>query len=563
MCKQFLSETSNNNLECNNVLEPLTIRYNDMVSEYSSITHLISSKRVKRAWVGGIGTLAKTIFGTLDENDAIKYDNAIRNIQDNEKRIASLIKQNILITTSSLSEFNDTLHKIKLNQIVLNEAINKFSISLNNITTLSNIYDIENNIHSILNSLEASILTLSFQIQDITNAIILTSKNILHPSILRPSQLYQELVDNYRYLRVDYKLPVSLTLSQIHVLMNISNVVCYGLDNKIMFVLRLPLVSPKEYNLYHTIALPTPYKNVNPNSFSFIIPNTKYIAMTKDKLEYCNLESLKECKAINHREFICDVMTVYPTSANPSCESEIMSKVVNFLPKQCKTQFIYGNIDLWKPLSNNNWIFVQSQTNKLYLECQDKNIIELNIMGTGIVNVPINCVAYCKSTKLIPKFNNFVINVTSIKSDFNIINDSCCIPDKFKFKIKKESPIELNNFDLDIFTKESRSELNSISSEADKILDQHPIIQYETHYSILLIIIICIILLFCILKLYLYIKSSGRFPFNFPRPSIPAPVDSSASPAEIPIPETISFTRNNDSRSESRDIPAPSLRRNI
>ncbi|CAG9561022.1 unnamed protein product [Danaus chrysippus] len=39
--------------------------------------------------------------------------------------------------------------------------------------------------------------------------------------------------------------------------------------------------------------------------------------------------------------------------------------------------------------------------------------------------------------------------------------------------------------------------------------------------------------------------------------------DSSTPPAEIPTPEIISSTRNNDSRSESRDIPAPSLRRNI
>lgn len=135
-------------------------------------------------------------------------------------------------------------------------------------------------------------------------------------------------------------------------------------------------------------------------------------------------------------------------------------------------------------LSNNNWIFVQSQTTKLYLECQDKNIIEFNIIGPGIVNVPINCVAYCKSNKLIQKFNNFLINVTSIKSDFKIINDSSCILEYFKFKIKEVSPIELNNIDLDIFTKESKFELKSISSEADNILDQHPIIQYETYYFV-------------------------------------------------------------------------------
>lgn len=560
LCNQIQFEISES-LECTNILEPLTIRYNDMVSEYSSIAHLVNNRFKRSAWIGGIGSLAKTIFGTLDENDAIKYDNAIRNIQDNEKRIASLIKENVLVTTSSLLEFNNTIYKIKLNEISLSEAIDKFSISLKNLTIISNTLNIKSKINSILNSLEASILTLSFQLQDITNAIMLTSNNILHPAILRPTQLYQELVDNYRYLPVDFKLPVNLELSQIHILTNISNVICYTLRNKLVFVLRIPLVSPKEYSLFHNIPLPIPHKNTEPDSFSFIIPSTKYIAMTRDKSEYCTLESLQECRAITRYNYICDVMSVFPTSANPNCESEIMCSVISVLPKRCKTEFIYGNLDIWKPLHNNKWIFVQSQKNKLYIECPNKNIAELNIFGTGIVNIPINCIAYCKTTKLIPKLNNLSLNITIVKSDFNIINDSCCSLDNFKYKIKNESPIQLNNLDLDIFTSESKSKFQSITSEADKIINQHPIIQYGTHYSIVTIVIVCIILLFCIVKIYSIIKSHNRFSFTFPRFSPPAPVES--PPEEIPIPEIPIPVRTTESRSRPKDIPSPSLRTNI
>lgn len=560
LCNQIQFELSES-LECTNILEPLTIRYNDMVSEYSSIAHLVSNRYKRSAWIGGIGTLAKTIFGTLDENDAIKYENAIMNIQDNEKRIASLMKENVLVTTSTLLEFNNTLHKIKLNEISLNEAINNFTVSLKNLTIISNILNVKNKISFVLNNLEASMLTLSFQLQDITNAILLSSQNILHPAILRPTQLYQELVDNYRYLPVDFKLPTNLELSQIHILTNISNVISYTSKNKIVFVLRIPLVSPKEYNLYHNLALPIPHENLKPDTFSFIIPSSKYIAMTRDKSEYCTLKSLQECRAITRNNYICDVMSVFPTSANPNCESEIMCNVISALPKRCKTEFIYGNLDIWKPLNNNNWIFIQSHKNKLYIECPHKNVVELDILGTGIVNIPINCIAYCRTTRLIPKLNTFLINVTLVKSDFSIINDSCCSLDNFRFKIKNESPIQLNNLDLDIFTTESKLKFKSISSEADKIINQHPIIQYETHYSIVTIVIVCIIVLFLTCKIYSLIKSHGRFPFSLPRfsPSVPA----DPNPEIIPTPEIVLPVRTSESRSKPRDIPSPSLRTNI
>lgn len=72
------------------------------------------------------------------------------------------------------------------------------------------------------------------------------SQNILHPAVLAPEQLYKEIIDNYRYLLVDLKLPISLALGNVHSLMNISRVTCYSLENKIVFVLRISLVTSKQ-----------------------------------------------------------------------------------------------------------------------------------------------------------------------------------------------------------------------------------------------------------------------------------------------------------------------------
>ncbi|KAL0818789.1 hypothetical protein ABMA28_008116 [Loxostege sticticalis] len=390
---------------------------------------------------------------------------------------------------------------------------------------------------------------------------MISNQNILHPAVLPPTQLYNEIVDNYRYLPVDFKLPVDLALSNIHVLLNVSSIVCYSLSNKIVFVLRIPLVSPREFYLYHSIALPTPHNKLKPISFTYIIPSNRYIAMTKDRSEYCNLDSLKECIAISPREYICDVMTVFPVSANPSCESELMTNVIKAMPVQCQTDFVHGNIDLWTPLHDNNWIYVQSQNNKLYVECPNQKILEISIIGTGILTVPNNCIAYCKSTKLIPKFNNVRINATVIHPDFNIINQSCCTLDKFSKVISNESPMKLQNIDLDVFTLETKSKLRSISDQTDKILNQHPIIKYETHYSVIFIIFICSVLIYCIFKMFLYIKSRSRLTYLFPRSSRADPVDLPVE--QTPVPEPAIPLKIIKRPAHAEDIPSPSIRRNV
>ncbi|KAH9631555.1 hypothetical protein HF086_004716 [Spodoptera exigua] len=471
LCSRFDMKTMIG-LECHNILEPLTVKFNDIVSEYSSIAHLTSNRFKRGAWISGIGTLSKTIFGTLDENDGVKYDTAIQSIQNNEKQLSSLIKENILITTSTFTELNKTLRNIVINEAKLNSGIDKLQSKFENVTLISNNLIIKSDINLLLNSLETAVLLLSFRLEDITNAIIFCRQNVIHPAILPPAQLYRDLADNYRHLPVELRLPINLELSHINLLINISTVKCYSSNNKIVFILRIPLVSHK-----------------------------------------------------------------------------------------CKTKFIHRYLDVWKPLNNNNWIYVQSENNKLNIECPNQKTVEINIIGTGIVNIPFDCFAYCKGTKLVPKLNDIELNVTVTQSDFNIVNDSCCYLDKFKDVMNDEPHIKLQNIDLDIFTQEVKTKLNLLSEKSNDIINQPQIIKYGTHYSIILVLVTCIICVFAIIKCVLCIKSHNRLPFPFSRSSQSAPVN---LPVELtPEPQPVIPTKTSKSCQTPMSTPSPSIRVNL
>lgn len=494
ICEQLASI---DNSECRNVLQPFTVRFRDIIKEYSSITHLIDSRVKRSAWIGGIGTAMKQIFGTLDEDDAIKYDTAINHVQNNQKRLASLMKEHILVTTSALARYNDTLNKIKVNEANLNIAINKLSTELRNITKTTNNLLINSEINSIFTILESSLLTLSFQVEDLTSSILFSSVNVLHPSVITPRQLYTELADNYRHLPNNFELAVELNIDLIHVILSTSKLISYYINDKVMFVLQIPLVNPRQFYIYNNVPLPIPHNAIRPDSFSVIVPSHKYVMITKDKLHYSTLDSLEKCKNTNSQNYVCEIVKVLPTSENPSCESELLSKVITKIPTQCKTEFIRGNLDIWKPLQNNKWIFIQTTLSKLSIDCLNSELTEINVIGIGIVEIPTNCKAFSRDTELLPNYNIMNVSLPVIKLDFNLINDSCCSLTKF-VKIADKIPI-INLKDLDLKNIDFVKTVNSkIVSELDKIIQEPHIVKYGAHYSslTLFVILITVVILF-------------------------------------------------------------------
>ncbi|KAF9804078.1 hypothetical protein SFRURICE_020506, partial [Spodoptera frugiperda] len=102
--------------DCINSLSALKNRHILNVSKFSSISYLLGpmkkpSRRPKRGLMDIGGTLLKTIFGTLDSDDAVKFSKAIEEVQTDEKRLAHLMKDNIHVIKSTISYFNNTISK--------------------------------------------------------------------------------------------------------------------------------------------------------------------------------------------------------------------------------------------------------------------------------------------------------------------------------------------------------------------------------------------------------------------------------------------------------------------
>lgn len=522
----------NNNSECHNYLQPLVPRLDSILRDYNAISHLISDRDKRSAWFAGIGSAFKQIIGTMDENDAIRYNNAIQTLDDNNKKLATLLKDKILMTNAAINKHNETLKAIKINEARLNSAIESLNIGVDSLSNKSLILYVKSKMSEIYNELSSSLFTLSFRIENLIESIMFTKSHSIHPSVITPKQLYEELSYNVRNLAKRSELPLSLSLDSIYSLINLAQLSCYYIDKKIVFVIRIPLVSSIEYSLYKTIPVPIPHDTNHPYSYAMIIPNRNYIAISRDKATYMYLNDLKECVKIMNQIHICDNLNVYSVQNIPTCETEILSNVLNKLPKQCKTKIIHGKIDIWQKITGNRWLFVETEPIKLTVECQTQ-ISDFKLLGTGILNLPPSCTAFCRDKEFSTR-NNINITVKPIISDFSLINDPCCDEMKFKSLETKLKPVKL----IEINLEKLASVTNDQSmTDIDEIINgSNPLLKYDSHYHILTYCIIVLILIFICFKIYKKFGNCSIFKSKTTISNLDTTVGPSQELDEIPIP---------------------------
>lgn len=119
---KFLNEIS----FCNNnkILDQLIP---SIYKHEKTLKTLIGNHRQKRALLNIVGSLFRSVFGTLDEVDAEFYNDAINRVNQNENHLVDLIKQQVQVVKTTITNFNNTIISLNNNKIIFNENLSKLS----------------------------------------------------------------------------------------------------------------------------------------------------------------------------------------------------------------------------------------------------------------------------------------------------------------------------------------------------------------------------------------------------------------------------------------------------
>lgn len=468
-----------------------------------SLIHMINPNtlRYKRGIFNGLGTAWKWLSGSLDADDAEYYDKILEQTKFDDKEIQLLMKDQIQIIKTTISNFNDSVKILQLSEATINEnirKIDKFAEQIVDETTGLRHLQIAN---SHLNLLSYLTNELSEQFDTLISAVLFAKNNIIHPSIITPTNLVRTLLKDAKLTLEGTHFPFEINENNIHKLMDVIKLSSYYNNHKIVFVIKIPLTNIQIFNLYNLVPFPFPHHGNE--YYAFIQPKSKFLALSENKAFYVQLYNLNDCQTITSSERICSGQTIHSILKDTVCEIDLISNYIDKIPDDCNTKLLKGTFRIWNKLLNTNqWLFVLSEPEILTINCPNQTqISDEKLSNIGILQLDVGCKAYAKDVQLFAK-NKITTEYVNVLPKIPIIEDDCCNTKKINSTIDHISlnPIHFTNVNLDELNMASHK-LNALNDHMSEIYNRPHLIKHASWYSIIISVVASIVFLAIIYKM--------------------------------------------------------------
>ena len=493
---------------CQNALKICASQIQQLNNKYDSISQLIghtnslySINKSKRGIFNGASYVLNWLFGTPDAGDAEYYTKSINALNNKNHDVEMLLKQQIHVMSNAIKSYNDSVYSLKINEDRLNENIktyNNFSQNINNILDELNL---KQRISETIHILVQMTTEVNENYDIIISSILFAKQNNLHPSIMSPKDLRNELL---KIKLNSAELPIPLNnINDIHHYFPILKLSTVFLNGILLFAIKIPLVHNQLYNLYHLIPLPVAH-NVS-NYYSFIDPPFPYLLISTTKARYGRMRDISNCKKLSHEDHICYKIITQMSSERPPCEVQLKLKTNPNIPEDCPIKKLRAEMEIWHPLNENQWLYVTTNKVTGSISClnSEPNVFDTELSGTGILTLQANCKCYTTSTLLVAT-SNHSSNFSNFMPLSSILPEDCCIQEDYEKLNSQMKPIILNNLNLDEIS-HVQFKLKQMDDTINRHMNQPSI---TSHISWMAIIVLTILLacLLCYCKCYRYLK---------------------------------------------------------
>ncbi|CAK9814886.1 hypothetical protein ANTQUA_LOCUS8263 [Anthophora quadrimaculata] len=266
------------------------------------------------------------------------------------------------------------------------------------------------------------------------------------------------------------------------------------MNDLIVFVIKIPLVRRTTFDMYHLISLPIQHEN---NSiFSFIIPRQPYLLLSQSKSHYTFLSELKNCIEYLEGKYVCTDIYTAKATQDSTCEVSLLTSRMDHLPRDCSTKTIHAEVETWKYVSNNQWLYVLQHPTTLTIICgEEKDHMEdIVLHKTGMLQLHNSCKGYTMLFSLEPT-SQVNKNVTHIVPKMSITSSDCCVLEPNYISRNAPpllKPIKLVNIDLNDL-KYNNKKLNEFDEMLTRRLKEPFIVTHTSWYTIILCVISAIL----------------------------------------------------------------------
>ncbi|KAL0852124.1 hypothetical protein ABMA28_000361 [Loxostege sticticalis] len=263
----------------------------------------LARSRRRRGLINGVGYLAHSLFGVLDDEFAQEYEKDINLIRKNERHLAQLWKNQ----TSIVEAENNLLSRIEQSMDKQHKIFNKHIMALENAsnTIARELQNVENTNEFMMSSVIANSIVAN--LKNIQETLLDTVTNIYYGKfnmhLLTPDQLRKELSIISGQLSQELVLPIDNIQANLRNIYHLLKVKARMTNQYFIFEILVPLVSRDNFDMYRLIAVPQQTQE----DMVHLTPVAEYLAINIKKDSYIPLseEEVHRCIQYDAETHLC------------------------------------------------------------------------------------------------------------------------------------------------------------------------------------------------------------------------------------------------------------------
>lgn len=378
----------------------LTQIYDDLIDAMREVEPLTPSDatitnsiKKRQAAFGFIGSVSRTLFGTLTEDDGKFYDRQINQLFKGQVDLAKLSKEETHIIQHRLSSVSTELNDMKrqLNESII--SFNKTIVGLDNLYEKWNRFKWEIQMNEVVSNLESLLNLYQTTFSTLLAAVQAARIGHLHPSLLPTNQL-QKIMRQVADLHLDYEFPIPIEHARADKLGNIATVRLAYKNKKFLAEINIPMLSNNPSELFKIHSIPIPQHNENQTISAYIQPRSDYIYLSHGKRAYSLItkSDLSECKN-SGPHFVCQQnQPTYEAGGEMACEYLLLTQPNGENLRSCDIKITPQLKTHWTRLSSmDGWLYSTVKATPIQILCPGESPQPATIDGVGIIYLKPRC----------------------------------------------------------------------------------------------------------------------------------------------------------------------------
>ena len=463
-------------------------------ADFESLNDILGN-RVKRSWYKTIQNTVKIIHGLINENEVRTYEYVIKQKVENNTRLLNEIQGKFGVLNSDLTKQNNKLQELE-------ELVTKMNTDLNKLYQERTNYKLYTEevkklqIEQYLQAINSYGISIHADIQTIITAILFAKRNTVHPKVLSPKRILDELILATKHLSNNLHFPYALLEHNTEGIIGLSDIKVFRVNQLLVFIICNPLTVDETFDLYKLIPYPVKFEN---DQYLYIKPKDNYLVINEYRVSFTLISSIEKCKAVHPELFICQVdRPLFNRFKNRVCEAELLMETET-VPKNCDLRIINLENEIWEKIHYfNTWIYVVPQTTELKVICS-KGIKELLLYDSGVITLNNDCYAFTPFTQIFPNQIGFDERFYSVVPKANLtefISPFKSELESFILKNSKNPTTSVKNFE----------DLNNAGTSIQFILQENKIKTLSMNMTVIVILTISITIIIMLSLIYVISK---------------------------------------------------------